>query len=430
VFDAVCAHDNVIRVHSIEELVATAGILASTGPINGGAAILSISGGACEVIADAGAVHGLSLPAFAPATVKALENVIASYGATFNPLDVTGAVVRDPTMWESLISIAARDPGIGVVGVVYDMPRGPTDRVNRVSLRHIGAALSETGKPALLINQALRPVDETDRATLTELAVPSVTGGLDLCVRGLAAAQRWSRGLSRIATAPPATMASDSAGCPRSEREALDYLEGKGVGTCPRVCAPTASEAVEAWRTMGSPVALKIASPAIQHKSEIGGVRLGLNNAGAIAAAFDEIVAAASAAFPEAPIDGCLVMPMRPDGVELFVGTARTAWGPTIAVGLGGIWIEALADVALRLLPVTETDVLEMLESLRGRRLLDGYRGQPAVNRAAVATQIVRIGEAALALGPQLVSLEINPLRARGEWVEALDALAVWSDPS
>jgi hypothetical protein len=181
---------------------------------------------------------------------------------------------------------------------------------------------------------------------------------------------------------------------------------------------------------MGSPVALKIASPAIQHKSEIGGVRLGLNNAGAIAAAFDEIVAAASAAFPEAPIDGCLVMPMRPDGVELFVGTARTAWGPTIAVGLGGIWIEALADVALRLLPVTETDVLEMLESLRGRRLLDGYRGQPAVNRAAVATQIVRIGEAALALGPQLVSLEINPLRARGEWVEALDALAVWSDPS
>lgn len=122
IFDAVCAQDHIIRVHSMEELVVTAGILANTGPVHGGAAILSISGGACEMVADAGEVHGLSLPRFAPETVVALEQAISSYGATFNPLDVTGAAVRDPSMWESLIAIAARDPAIGVVGVVYDMP--------------------------------------------------------------------------------------------------------------------------------------------------------------------------------------------------------------------------------------------------------------------------------------------------------------------
>jgi acyl-CoA synthetase (NDP forming) len=380
------------------------------------------------MVADAGEVHGLSLPRFAPETVVALEQAISSYGATFNPLDVTGAAVRDPSMWEGLIAIAARDPAIGVVGVVYDMPRGPEDYVNRVALKHIGSALARVGKPALLINQALRPVGSQDWNTLTEFGVPCVAGGLDLVVRALAAVQRWSRGLARLESAPSLPAISRSSVRPRSEREALEYLRAKGVGTPPCVCAPSAGEAVSAWRTMGSPVVLKIASPAIQHKSDIGGVRLGLNDAEAITVAFNEIVAAATAAFPGATIDGCLVMPMRPDGVELFVGTARTAWGPAIAVGLGGIWIEALADVAVRLLPVSEGDVLEMLDSLRGRKLLGGFRGQPAVDRAAVAAQIIRIGEAAVALGPDLVSLEVNPLRVRGTVAEALDALAVWDD--
>lgn len=427
VFDAVCAQDNIIRVDSIEELVTTAGILAQSGPIKGGAAILSISGGACEIIADASERHGLSLPAFAPDTLRALNGVISSYGATFNPLDVTGAAVRDPSMFETLLTITAADPAIAVIGCVYDMPRGSEDYVNLVALKHIGTGLSASSKPGFLINQALRPVPGEARAMMRDMGIPAVIGGLDLAVRGLAAAQRWSR---RLDAAQPEVAAAGAAthARPASEREVLDYLEEQGVGTPPRVCARTAGEAIAAWRTMGGPVVLKIASPAFQHKSDIGGVRLNLDTPDAIAKAFDEIVVAATAACPDATIEGCLLMPMRVAGLELFVGTARTVWGPTIAVGLGGIWIEALADVSLRLLPVTEVDVHAMLDDLRGKRLIDGYRGQPAADRGAIASAVVKIGAAALALGPDLVTLEINPLHVRGANVEALDGLAIWDD--
>jgi acyl-CoA synthetase (NDP forming) len=426
VFDAVCEQDNVIRVHSLEEMIITAGLLAHTGPIEDGAAILSISGGACEVIADAGEVHGLSLPPFAEPTLAALREVVSAYGATFNPLDVTGAAVRDPALWERLLAIVARDPGIGAIGCVYDMPRGPDDQVNQLALRHIGAGLAATGKPAFVINQALRPVLAEARAMLTELGVPAVIGGLDLAVRALASAQLWSRRRS-VAGRSEVTV-TQAAVRPTSERGALDFLQEQGVDTPSRVCVLSAGEAVAAWRTMGGPIVLKIASSAIKHKSDIGGVRLNLNDEDAIAEAFDGIMAAAKTAYPQADIDGCLVMPMRGKGVELFVGTARTAWGPAIVVGLGGIWIEALDDVALRLLPVDHQDVMAMLDSLRGRKLLDGYRGQAPVNRDAIATQVVRIGNAALALGPDLVSLEVNPLLALGDTAEALDALAVWDE--
>jgi hypothetical protein len=118
-------------------------------------------------------------------------------------------------------------------------------------------------------------------------------------------------------------------------------------------------------------------------------------------------------------------------GVELFVGVLRDPlWGPAIAVGLGGIWVEALRDTAIRLLPVAPEEVLEMLAELRGARLLDGYRGSPPVDRRAVAEAVARIGDAALALGPDLTSLEVNPLLATATGAEALDALAVWGTAS
>ena len=126
-------------------------------------------------------------------------------------------------------------------------------------------------------------------------------------------------------------------------------------------------------------------------------------------------------------VDGILVAPMRQGGLELFVGTVRDPqWGPGLAVGLGGIWVEALRDTSLRLLPVTPAEVKDMLAELRGARLLDGWRGAPAADRDAIAEAVAAIGNAALALGPELVSLEVNPLRVDGRTVEALDALAVW----
>ena len=118
---------------------------------------------------------------------------------------------------------------------------------------------------------------------------------------------------------------------------------------------------------------------------------------------------------------------MRGKGLEIFVGTMKDPqWGQAITVGLGGIWVEALKDTSLRLLPVTEKDAKEMLSELRGGVLLDGFRGAPVVDRNELAKTIVAIGNAALALGPDLVSLEVNPILASEHGIEALDGLAIW----
>jgi succinyl-CoA synthetase beta subunit len=167
---------------------------------------------------------------------------------------------------------------------------------------------------------------------------------------------------------------------------------------------------------------LKIASNDIQHKSDIGGVALNLEGDQAIKAAYERICAAAPAG---AQVDGVLVAPMRSNGLELFVGCTRDAqWGPVIAVGLGGVWVEVLQDVALRPLPVTPDEAKRMLGELRGATMLAGARGIPAADLDAVGAAIAAIGNAALALGPDLDTLEVNPLWVRGSQVEALDALA------
>jgi hypothetical protein len=141
------------------------------------------------------------------------------------------------------------------------------------------------------------------------------------------------------------------------------------------------------------------------------------------------MLARVAEARPDARLDGAIVSPMRGKGTELFVGTMRDPqWGPAIAVGLGGVFVEVLKDTSLRLLPVTEEDALQMLDELRGRALLDGFRGAPAVDRRAAARAIVAIGDAALALGPDLLCLEVNPLLATQDRIEALDGLTVWEN--
>lgn len=426
VFDVLCRQENVVRVGSLEALVTTAGILAASGRIESGIAIISISGGACEVIADAAEDADLELPAFSDGTMRALAEVMPEFGSVFNPLDVTGAAVSDPTLFEKVLAILAADPAIGMTACVYDLANDPAQYVNPDILACIGRGLRASRTPGLLLNQTTRPVSAFSRDLMEKHGIPGVTGGLDNAVMGLAAAVRWSRGLGVVRRDPEIGPVSGDR--PRSEREALAHLQRHGVPVVPHALATTAAEAIAAWRHMGGPVVLKIASPDIAHKTDIGGVRLNLEGEQAITDAFDGIMAAARKARPDAWLEGCLVMPMRRGGIELFVGTAQTQWGPAIAVGLGGIWIELLSDTALRLLPVSDDDVLEMLGELRGSRILEGYRGAKPVDKAALAAAIRGIGAAALALGPRCVSLEVNPLLVDGDNIQALDALAIFEE--
>ncbi len=450
VFDAACRQLGVIRVGSLEDLVVTAAMLAQTGPLPaGGLGVASISGGACTLIGDQAEGAGVPLPKFADATLRRLNEVLPDYAATLNPLDVTGAYVRDPGILEKSLAIIGDDPQVALRFCVMNLPWLPgMTTPTPPMLAAAGAGLRAGRGPGLLVAQTIKPFSDVSRQILREHGIPGVTAGLDHAVRAAGRAIWWSakhraRAGGAAADADAGMRISPAHGAPpggaasapatlrdgaSAEREVLAWLAGFGVPVSPSILTTTAEEAVSHARALGGPVVLKIVSPDIAHKTEAGGVRLRLQGDDQVAQAWREIEANVRLAAPRARIEGILVAPMREGGVELFVGTAHDPdWGRVIVAGLGGIWVEVLKDSALRVLPVQRGDVLEMLQGLRAAKILQGYRGSPAVDLEAVADVIVRIGAAALALPERAAALEINPLWVRGSQVEALDALVTWN---
>jgi succinyl-CoA synthetase beta subunit len=200
------------------------------------------------------------------------------------------------------------------------------------------------------------------------------------------------------------------------------------VPVVPAVLARTADDAADATRRFDAAVAVKVVSPEILHKSDVGGIRLDVTGPDAARSAF-EAVTAAGRAVAGASVEGALISPMRHGGVELLLGVVNDPdWGPMLAVAIGGMFVEVLSDVSLAPVPVTAARARELLAELRGAELLEGVRGQQPADIDAVVDVIVRVSELAYALGESLESIEINPLRVAGLVVEALDAVVTWRE--
>lgn len=428
VFDALCRKLGLSRVHSLEELIVTADLFARLGPVEAeGLALTAMSGGMCEIMTDQADAEGIEIAPLAAATLARLREALPPFATPANPLDITGAAMLQPDLIPTALAALASDTSVGALGFVFDAPLKDDARgFARNFIGHIGEGFKAAGKPCLMMSHTFSAVNGDARDMTDAAGVVYSGGGVRHCVSALghlAAHHAWRR---RAALASEQAVRS-TAERPNGEREVLDYLDSAGVPVIPVRLARTADEAVAIAGALDASVVLKIASPDIAHKTEVGGVVLDLRGEAAVRAAFDTMLARVRAAAPEARIEGIVVAPMRKGGVELFVGTMNDPqWGPAIAVGLGGIWVEALKDTSLRLLPISEQDALDMLAELRGAKLLDGFRGAPGADREALARAIVAIAEAALALGPDLVSLEINPLLAQGARVEALDGLTEW----
>lgn len=433
VFDAVCQALNIIRVDSMEELIITAEIIARTGVLRGdGVGFSSISGGICEILGDRAESVGIQLPEPSAVTVERLQAALPAFGTPHNPLDTTGAIILDPKLMGETTRILLEEPRFDLLGVAFDVPISEQQErsYSRPGLEAIQQAANAGSIPALILSHTAQSLTDHARGTVEALGLNYFPCGLELAVPALARAVSWSRTMRAGQTRPasPAALRPEVlAQRPEGERALLQALGGFGVPVIPQILARTAQEAAAAAGECGGPVAIKIASPDIAHKTEVGGVKLNIATPEAAAAACTAMLAEVAAKAPGARIDGVVVSPMRSPGVELLVGVrSDPLWGPVVALGLGGVWVEILKDTQLRLLPVAEQDVLDMLDQLKGRALLDGYRGAAAVDRQAVARAVVAITQAALALGPELDTLEINPLRAGPEGAEALDVLAIW----
>lgn len=429
VIDTALRQLGVVRVRSLEDLMVTAGLLASTGPLAGNRlGVVTPSGGASEIIADRAQDEGLALPAWTDATAQRLRELVPGFATVANPLDVTGYVVVDRTLLGSALEIAASDPGVDAVLLLQDLPRvePPNAELTVEAFARTASIIKAGPRPVVVVSNTLVDITSFGRDLAERAGYPAVVGGIEHGISALGNAVRWSAAHRRAAAAGPPAETAQPLAAPAgaeglwAEHRAAAFLAEHGVPVVPGILVADAERAVAAGAELGWPVVLKTAAEGLGHKSDVGGVRLGLRSAAELRVAYDAMVAALGE--PRA-----LVQPQRSGGVELLVGVVRDpAWGLTLAVGLGGIWVEALRDSTLRLLPVDVADVRHMLDELRGARLLDGARGTEPVDRERLAEVVVAVGRLAHRLGDRLESLEINPLRARGAQIEALDALITW----
>lgn len=386
-------------------------------------AIVSISGAVGAILADKCIGRGLEVPTLPQALQDTLRAGIPDYGMVSNPVDVTGNVVNDPGFVRTALTALATTDAVDTV-IVY----APGYLLDRMADDLIATAAEHA---RLIV--AVDTGRATCRDTLRRHGVPVMTD-IGMTIDTLAPFLHWherrrqrpwlalrGRDGLRAAHAPAITL-------PCNEYTARRYLSGHGVPGVDERVAGSADDAVAAADALGYPVVLKVLSADVPHKTEAGGVRLGLADADAVRRAHAEILANVARHAPDARIEGVLVQAMAGKGVELIVGAVRDpVFGPALTVGLGGVLTELYRDVSHRLLPVDAAAAAAMLRELKAFPLLDGFRNGPLRDVSAACAAIAAFSHAVLALDGSVREVEINPLlvREREQGVAMLDALIV-----
>jgi acyl-CoA synthetase (NDP forming) len=418
---------NVVLVDDIDELLAVAATLATMpAPEGRRLAVVTTSGGAGSLAADRCEDHHVELPELTTATQDRLRPLIPDFGALANPVDVTAQLFnRGAQAFGDVCRIVADDPGVDAVAVLLTMVVGEPGARLAEDLVATAASLS---KPLLIAWLAGRQLTVEGREIFREAGVPvfSTIGALAKAAGSIAPAHH--RGT------PPASLA----GVPTLDTERVTrlvnvagevdgpaLLEAIGVAQPTSVLVASAAEAEAAVARLGAPAAMKLQAGALAHKSDVGGVRLGVQAAGA-GRVHDELCAAAAAHHVQ-DLHGVLVQEMVPAGTEIIIGATagRDGFPPVVTVGLGGVATELYRDVASGLAPVTPADAWSMLRSLRAWPLLAGFRGAPPGDVDKAVDAIVRVSHAAVAAGGRLLEFEINPLivAPRGGGAVAVDVL-------
>jgi acyl-CoA synthetase (NDP forming) len=437
VVEAAFHQHGVVRVHSLEELVETCALLAARGwPAGPRIAVITTSGGACGIIADQASGSRVELPDFAPETKRRLAELLPDFGTPQNPLDTTGVIVDQPDLLGACIDAVAGEGGYDALLINSDLPRDPGPNPAVTERRVVGLAEALVRAPILSAVASSSAMDPSafGRELMAKHGL-HFSGGLGMGVRTLHHAIGYGQARMRAgARRPPAPVVREPPFLIDGWRGVVPELEAKrllaeyGLRAPRERLALDADEAAAIATDIGFPVVLKVQSPDIAHRSDVGGVRLDLRSADEVRAAWPSVLAAVRSHRPDAAIDGLLVAEQVEPVVELIAGLkVDEVFGPVVVAGAGGIFVEVLRDVALRLPPLDEDEARGMLEELRVAPLLHGARGRPPADVDAAAAALVCLGELALDLGHRLRELDVNPLLVlpEGRGVLAADALVV-----
>ncbi len=429
VFDAVIRQHGVLRARNEEQMLDMLQALAQDRrPTGNGLGIATQSGGAGVMMADRAEEVGLAVPALAGETRARLAGVMPAFGSSDNPVDVTGQFVARPDLLRESVVALLDDPNVHVGIVWLQLMTAHVETLVRIFCE----IRDRTTKPFFVCwvaapAAAMQELRDQGIVVFTagERAVEAVAA-----LVGHEAFQR-RRAVGRAAAAPalPAPCEDFLEGVQASV-QAGAWLRAAGVPVAPVALARGEDEAVAQWRSVGSAVALKIESPDITHKTEIGGVMLGLDDEAAVRTAYRTLMQRAASALPHARLDGVLVQGMASGRLELVVGARRDpVFGMVVMVGLGGILVEVLKDVVFRGAPFDVDEAHAMLRELRMSALLDGVRGQPAVDRAPIARLLSDLSRWAASMQPVLSELDLNPVMVGADGPVAVDCVMVFARP-
>jgi len=421
--DALFRRTGVVRVDTLEEMFDVADLLAHQPPPRGPrVAIMGNAGGPGVLAADACAGHGLEVPELSASTQQSLRGFLADGAGVGNPVDMVASA--SPEVYARTLELLLASDEVDAVVVISTPPLGTDpDEVatavarvsdHRTADKTVVAAFLGSERARLLLRGARRPVPCFTYPETAALA--------------LAHAWQYGRWLARPPFEAPLLDAIDPNAARRLVAErpggewitgarAMAVLQSYGIPVVPTHEVTSAADAGRVATELGRPVAIKASGPRIVHKSDVGGVALGVDGSAAAAAAYERMQRALGSS-----MTGAVVQPMAEAGVETIAGfVADPAFGPLVLFGLGGTSVELLGDSATRLAPLDDVDVHEMLSELRTAPLLTGYRGSRAVDLRALSSLLLRLSRLAEDL-PELVEADCNPVVATPSGVAVVDA--------
>ncbi len=430
-FDALCREYGVARVETIDAMIESAALLSRTKVPKGDRVfVFSVSGGAAVLSGDLAQGAGLNLPPPSRATSEKLGKILGVSRAFANPMDVVGAprLVAGDNLTRCL-RVLDRDPAIDAIAFVLVVQR-ETSASHSVLHEQYHAIAPTLRTPVVMISEMTWHPKDTPAPD-----GPPVAWTLDDGLRALKHLIDHGAAKRRLARQkPPARKPARAArrlDLPKralTEPESVRLLEAAGLPFAPWDYVESAAEAARAARRIGFPVAVKAVAPGLAHKTEAGGVRLGLGSAAEVKRACGEIAAAVARAAPDRRLEGFMVQQMVAGGVEMILGaTVDPQFGPLVMAGAGGTLAEVANDTALAPAPIDRKGARELIRRLKADRLLTGFRGAPAADRAALIDALVRLARFAARHEENIAEIDLNPVMVlpKGRGIAIVDALIV-----
>jgi len=439
-FDAVAGKVGVIRAKTLDEMVEMTEFFTYTKPVTGSRiGAMSTSGGKRGIIIDAADAVGLDFPPLAQQTVGRLESVLGVGSDIGNPLDAGFAANVSHEAYMTSVTAMLEDPSVDVLLLEGELPRTTGSARREGYLQAVSELAAKSEKPIVYIGVTSYGFTDYTRELRRRLPNVAYMQGSDRTIAAVAAG--ISYGLRKlpedeVASAAPAeraqklhTLLDASKGNVLDEHSAKQILELYDIPVPKEGIAKTVDEAADLGASIGFPVVLKVVSADLPHKSDVGGVILGLQNADAVREAFSTMMERMSKLPGNPVIDGILVAEQVSGGVEVVLGAHRDPeMGPMVLFGSGGVAIELYKDYGLAACPVTEDEADDLISRTKAGTLIGAFRGRPAMDRDVIRRTLASLSELMLDGGDRLASVEINPFTVRQNGGVSLDALIVKED--